>query len=1104
MVDGQPAPAEGDQVFRYGSIPVTATEGIDYPLVSGTVTIKDGEFRSPSIRISTLGDELDEFDELFVLRFEADSNNTGQLEHGYLVYTISDNDPPAVVSIAGAAGTEGVGSLLFEVRLSGASGKPITVDYATADDTATAETDYVKRSGTVTFDPGEVVKTVGVPISDDDVTEADESFTVSLDNALNASIGDAVARGAIEDDDAVLSIADASASEADGQLEFVVTATGLRGDEVVTVRYETSNRTATAGTDYEAGSGTLTFRADGAKSVVVTVFDDLVDEPDEALAVTLSEPENAGLGDALAEGLIRDDDETSSEIALTVIPSEVSEGAGATSVAVTATLDGGARTEATTVTVSVAGTGDAARVDFEPVGDFEVVIPPNAVSGTATFTLTPEDDLLDEFDARLTISGVADLPVTAASLTLLDDDRSPTLTVAGGEAEEGSTVGFVVSLNGSTSRTVTVDYATADGTATAPEDYVSAMGTLSFAPGVLMLTVPVETADDTVHEPQETFQMALASPVNAALAKDVADGTILDDDEEPAALTTRPDDLLLCVGGDSVEIDLTRHFTGTALAFWVSSSDPAVATATLYANAVTVAAVLEGRTTVTARATGPSSEASFEITVTVVTDPMEVAAVETAFATIGRALLGEIVQGIGDRFGDADRTRVAGSSPIQMRQLAPFFTGTPTVSFGVPGDMDATAGLARPPRPAETTWPYANPPTGGPLPSDSRSIAFIGNTVEFIGAMTPWGRVSGRRFGGDGAVSNGSLSTLQLGADGRVADWRVGAATAFSRSEIDYRFDRSVENCGGSGSGEGGLETKLASVHPYVGRDLGNGWVWATIGVGRGDAVVARCASGRRTSTDLSMRMGAFGARQRLGGGDRVTVSMVEDLDVMSLRTATMAGPVGGHAVSVGRTRIGVEVGTLTDADRTDASTVTTWVRVSARHDWGDGVTGTGVELATGARLRAPRRRFGLDVGVHALALNATEDYAEYGMDLAASILPCSNGTGVRASLALLRGVPSDLDGWRDDAVELAQSRRAGGGAWSGNASFGYGFAAWRGFVQPFAEFDTSAHGLKEQAGVRYEFGDVHRTFFGEVSIGRHKRLRSTSGFLMVRGQARL
>ena len=109
---------------------------------------------------------------------------------------------------------------------------------------------------------------------------------------------------------------------------------------------------------------------------------------------------------------LTDNDVPSTGIALTVDPIEVDEGDGPTAVAVTATLNESVRAMRTNVVVGVAGSGDAAAVDFAPVSTFTIRIAAETLSGRARFTLSPEDDAVDEANETLTVSGTADLPVT--------------------------------------------------------------------------------------------------------------------------------------------------------------------------------------------------------------------------------------------------------------------------------------------------------------------------------------------------------------------------------------------------------------------------------------------------------------------------------------------------------------------------------------------------------------------------------------------------------------------------------------------------------------------------------------------------------------------
>jgi hypothetical protein len=107
----------------------------------------------------------------------------------------------SVENVSLVEGNSGSQPVSFTVSLGQASPLRITVAYATANGTATAGTDYTAASGTVTFAPGETVETVDVPIVGDTTLEPDETFTLTLSNPVNATLGTATATGTITNDD---------------------------------------------------------------------------------------------------------------------------------------------------------------------------------------------------------------------------------------------------------------------------------------------------------------------------------------------------------------------------------------------------------------------------------------------------------------------------------------------------------------------------------------------------------------------------------------------------------------------------------------------------------------------------------------------------------------------------------------------------------------------------------------------------------------------------------------------------------------------------------------------------------------------------------------
>ena len=109
-----------------------------------------------------------------------------------------DETGPLALSVVDAQATEGVDATLdFTVRLHGDAASEVTVDYRTEDGTATAGSDYTETSGTLTFAPGEDKKTVSVPITDDDVEDDGETFTLVLSNASFASDQETTVTGTI-------------------------------------------------------------------------------------------------------------------------------------------------------------------------------------------------------------------------------------------------------------------------------------------------------------------------------------------------------------------------------------------------------------------------------------------------------------------------------------------------------------------------------------------------------------------------------------------------------------------------------------------------------------------------------------------------------------------------------------------------------------------------------------------------------------------------------------------------------------------------------------------------------------------------------------------
>jgi Calx-beta domain-containing protein/VCBS repeat protein len=244
--------------------------------------------------------------------------NNVDYETTYVVLSNNgDWEPPAVPSLSindvtVTEGNAGEVSATFTVHLFAASAETVTVDYATADGSATAGGDYQAARGTLTFAPGETSNTITVPVNGDLLAEPNETFFVNLSNATNAAIGDPQGIGTIADDEPpLITISDVSRTEGNtgaASATFTVTLSHAINDYVL-IPYSTANGTATAGSDYTAASGSVYIYAGWTSNTfTVTVNGDRLPEANETFFVNLSSPTNATLADGQGVGTILDDE----------------------------------------------------------------------------------------------------------------------------------------------------------------------------------------------------------------------------------------------------------------------------------------------------------------------------------------------------------------------------------------------------------------------------------------------------------------------------------------------------------------------------------------------------------------------------------------------------------------------------------------------------------------------------------------------------------------------------------------------------------------------------------------------------------------------------
>lgn len=279
----------------YAASDGTALAGQDYAATSGTLTFMPGE-TAKTFAVPIVADQVAEASETIKLAL-ANPVNAGLGSPATATLSILDNDT-VKFSLSSYTVKENAGVVTLTVKLSAASEYAVSVEYATVGGTATADTDYVATSGTLVFAPGETSKTLNVAILDDILAEAAETILVTLSNPTNAGLGTpSTATVSIADNDSLkFSIAYYSVKENAGTALITVKLSAASNYEV-RVDYATSDGTASAGLDYMAASGTLTFATGQTTATfTVTILDDPLKEGGESLRLLLSNPVNAGLG----------------------------------------------------------------------------------------------------------------------------------------------------------------------------------------------------------------------------------------------------------------------------------------------------------------------------------------------------------------------------------------------------------------------------------------------------------------------------------------------------------------------------------------------------------------------------------------------------------------------------------------------------------------------------------------------------------------------------------------------------------------------------------------------------------------------------------------
>nr|WP_267115240.1 putative Ig domain-containing protein [Xanthomonas sacchari] len=622
----------------------------------------------------------------------------------------------ASITVSPSSANEDSGTpFVYTVTLSSTNSSATTVNL-TRSGTATSGTDYTGAVTSVVVPANATSASFSVTPVADTTVEPDETVIFQVANGTGYSIGNpSSATATIVNDDypsASIAVSPASVYENGGNNLVYTVSLSQPSPSALSIGFSVGG-TATSGTDYAAVNSPLVIAA-GQTSGTITVSPtpDTTVEPDETVVISL----NAGSGYTVgspssATGTILNDDLPT----LSINNVSQNEGnSGTTAFTFTVSLSQPAGSGGVSFDIATANGTATAGTDYISSSVNGLTIP--AGSSSATFTVQVIGDTLNEpnetFYVNVTNPNGATITGGQGVGTINNDDAQPSLSIGDVSVTEGNsgttTATFPVTLSAASGQTVTVNYATTDGSANAGSDYVAHSGTLTFLPGITTQNVAVTINGDTTVEPDETFTVNLSGASNATIARATATGTILNDD---AVVTISPTSLPAATAGTSYSQTLSASGGTAPYGF-------AITTGTLPVGMLlSSAGVLSGTPsgtgsfnfTVSATDSGASPiSGSRAYTLTVASPTLTLPATTLPNGTAGQAYSAAITQASG---GIAPYTYAvtAGALPagVTVNSATGAFSGTPTVTGNFSFTLVATDSTSGTPGQASRSYTLA-------------------------------------------------------------------------------------------------------------------------------------------------------------------------------------------------------------------------------------------------------------------------------------------------------------------------------------------------------------------------------------------------------------
>ncbi len=354
---------------------------------------------------------------------------------------------------------------------------------------------------------------------------------------------------------------------------------------------------------------------------------------------------------------------------------------------------------------------------------------------------------------------------------------------------------------------------------------------------------------------------------------------------------------------------------------------------------------------------------------------------------------------------------------------------------------------------------------------------------------------------------DGTVLTGQLGIDGCLRDdLLTGLALSRSVGEFDYT------DATGPVLVSGDYESRMTSVHPYLGWTSPQGLgLRATLGYGQGEIEIDDEQAGQQTS-DTSLKTAAMGASGpvlsdgSLIEGGTTTLKLKGEASVAQVEVEGNNELIEEQTVNANRLRLALE-GSHEQA-LASGSSLTPSLELGLRHDGGDGITGTGIEIGGSLRYRDPTA--GLTIECNDRVLAGQSDYREWGLGGSLRLDPGTEGRGLSFSLFPTWGeISSGVDRlWDQDVAELATDDGAANDnvpqmRLDGELGYGFGALGGRGLLTPYGWFSLAGEGSQRyRIGGRFEIGSSLNLSLEDERREPVKDAAAEHG-MMLRGQMR-